>query len=44
MATGSAICHAAGIARHTAAGLKLKKVAMVTPAGTGPMAAERDAK
>ena len=41
---GTQICHAAGITRRIAAGLKLKKVAIVIPAGTGPIAADRDAK
>jgi hypothetical protein len=38
------ICHAAGIARSTRPGLKLKNVAMTVSAGTAPIAAARDAK
>ena len=37
-------CHAAGMAWWTIAGLKLKKVATTTSAGTAPIGAARDAK
>ena len=41
---GSAMDHASGMASRTIRGLKLKKVAMTTSAGTGPIAAARLAK
>ena len=44
IASGEATDHAAGMVSRTNAGKKLKNVAITTSAGTGPMAAARDAK